>query len=74
MNLFKLKGSEALGSLILIFPPNSKRLKNESLGILISFDAPIEFLRFKDRFSVPLKMFLILRLVPNDIPKSSIFE
>jgi hypothetical protein len=49
-------------------------LKKESLGSPISFDAPIELLRLNERFSVPLKIFLILKFVPKEIPKSSILE
>ena len=40
----------------------------------MSLDAPILLLRLTDKFSVPLNIFLILKFVPNDIPKSSIFE
>ena len=69
-----LNGRIALGILKLRFPPNSNRLKKESLGSPISFDAPIELLRLNERFSVPLKIFLILKFVPNEIPKSSILE
>jgi hypothetical protein len=67
-------GRIALGILRLIFPPNSNRLKKESSGIPKSLDAPIEFFKLIDKFSVPLKIFLIFRFVPNEIPKSSIFE
>ena len=40
----------------------------------ISFDAPIEFLKFILKFSVPLNIFLISSIDPTEIPKSSIFE
>ena len=55
-------------------PPNSKRLKNESSKIEISLEAPIEFLRLIERFSVRLKIFLMFKLDPKEIPKSSILE
>ena len=69
-----LKGRITLGILKLRFPPNSNKLKNVSSGLPISLDDPIELLRFNDKFSVPLKIFLMLKLVPNEIPKSSILE
>ena len=72
--LSDLKGRIALGILKFRFPPNSNKLKNESLGSPMSFEAPIELLRFNERFSVPLNIFLILKFVPKEIPKSSIFE
>ena len=50
------------------------KLKKVSSGLPISLDDPIELLRFNDKFSVPLKIFLMLKLVPNEIPKSSILE
>ncbi len=40
----------------------------------MSFEAPIELLRLSERFSVPLNIFLILKFVPKEIPKSSILE
>ena len=72
--LSALKGRTALGILKFKFPPNSNKLKKESLGSPISFEAPIELLRFSERFSVPLNIFLILKFVPKEIPKSSILE
>src|SRR6056300_49385 len=72
--LSDLKGRIALGILKFRFPPNSNKLKKESLGSLISFEAPIELLRFSERFSVPLNIFLILKFDPKEIPKSSILE
>ena len=70
----ELKGRTALGIRRFKFPPNSKRLKNESSKIEISLEAPIEFLRFIERFSVRLKIFLMFKLEPKEIPKSSILE
>ena len=55
-------GRIALGILRFKFPPNSKRLKNESSKIEISLDAPIEFFKLIDKFSVRLKIFLIFKL------------
>ena len=40
----------------------------------MSLDAPILLLRLTDKFSVPLNIFRMLKFVPNDTPKSSIFE
>ena len=70
----KFKGNNTLGILRFKFPPSSNKLKNESFGIPISFDAPIEFFKFMLKFSVPWKIFLILRIEPTKIPKSSMFE
>ena len=72
--LLALNGRTALGILRFKLPPNSKRLKNESSKIEISLEAPIEFLRLIERFSVRLKIFLMFKLDPKEIPKSSIFE
>ena len=69
-----LNGRTALGILRFKLPPNSKRLKNESSKIEISLEAPIEFLRLIERFSVRLKIFLMFKLDPKEIPKSSILE
>ena len=74
INESKFIGNNILGILRFKFPPSSNKLKNESLGIPISFDAPIEFLKFILKFSVPLNMFLISSIDPTEIPKSSIFE
>ena len=74
MNEFKFIGNDTLGILRFKFPPSSNKLKNESFGIPISFDAPIEFFKFILKFSVPLNIFLILSIYPTEIPKSSIFE
>ena len=46
---------------------NTNKLKKESLGSPMSFEAPIELLRFSERFSVPLNIFLILKFVPKEI-------
>ena len=70
----ELNGRTALGILRFKLPPNSKRLKNESSKIEISLEAPIEFLRLIERFSVRLKIFLMFKLDPKEIPKSSILE
>ena len=72
--LLGLNGRTALGILRFKLPPNSKRLKNESSKIEISLEAPIEFLRLIERFSVRLKIFLMFKLDPKEIPKSSILE
>jgi hypothetical protein len=70
MILSELKGRKRRGKFNLASNPNSEMLKKLVLGIAKSLDAPIFPLAAISNVSAPLKMFLMVKEVLPEIPKS----